>query len=161
MQETGRPEQSTTTGNTTTTEPVTEAPAPEPEPLDLAKLLSAVAEAGGNPANETFYAKLTTAEDARRVIGAYDKSDLDLAYVEGLQYGGIMGAFELALFQAEDHEKALALAEKLKNNADTGKWICMFTETVETTVRDNIILFVMTSKEQANKMAEAFLAYEP
>ena len=123
--------------------------------------MSAVATAGEKPANETFYSKLTTAEDARRVIGAYDKTDLDLAYVEGLQYGSIMGAFELALFKAENHEKALELDEKLKNNTDTGKWICMFAETAETAVRDDIVLFVMTFKDQAAKLVDAFLTYQP
>ena len=61
-------------------------------------------------------------------------------------------AYELALVRVKDAADAEAVAREMLEGADPGKWICVRAESVS----GDLILMVMSSKEEAAGLVDAF-----
>ena len=65
-------------------------------------------------------------------------------------------AYELALVRVKDAADAEAVAREMLEGADPGKWICVRAESVQVAVSGDLILMVMSSKEEAAGLVDAF-----
>lgn len=65
-------------------------------------------------------------------------------------------AYELALVRVKDAAEAEAVAREMLEGADPGKWICVRAESVQVAVSGDLILMVMSSKEEAAGLVDAF-----
>lgn len=64
--------------------------------------------------------------------------------------------YELALVRVKDAADAEAVAREMLEGADPGKWICVRAESVQVAVSGDLILMVMSSKEEATGLVDAF-----
>lgn len=65
-------------------------------------------------------------------------------------------AYELALVRVKDAADAEAVAREILEGADPGKWICVFAESVQVAVSGDVIMLVMSSKDEASGLIDAF-----
>ena len=96
-----------------------------------------------------------------RSSGEFSNYFSGLAYTEGMRVA--MNHLEMAppahvvmLIEVPEGEDAQAYAEKLSQNANPRWMICAMAESVQFAVKDNLVLFVMSSEEIANAVIAAF-----
>lgn len=96
-----------------------------------------------------------------RSSGEFSNYFSGLAYTEGMRVA--MNHLEMAppahvvmLIEVPEGEDAQAYAEKLSQNANPRWMICAMAESVQYAVKDNLVLFVMSSEEIANAVIAAF-----
>ena len=65
-------------------------------------------------------------------------------------------AYSFVLLKLKDGVNADEIAEKIKDNVDERKWICVTAEKVYTTSSDNIVCLVMSNEEMAKPVYEKF-----
>ncbi len=69
-------------------------------------------------------------------------------------------AFVLGLFELEEGEDVMAFAKEVMDKADLNKWVCVSAEAKYVAISGPYVLFVMTSKADIAKIADA-AGFEP
>ena len=65
-------------------------------------------------------------------------------------------AYSFVLVKVKDGVNANEMAEKIKDNVDSRKWICVSAEKVYTTSSGNVVCLVMSAEEAAKPIYEKF-----
>lgn len=90
------------------------------------------------------------------------KSFTGLENGENLQYLAVSEpminaqAYSFVLAKVKDGVNANEIAEKMKDNVDSRKWICVSAEKVYATSSGNVVCLVMSSEEMAKPIYEKF-----
>lgn len=81
----------------------------------------------------------------------------DITYTEGVVSMPKMSsiAFQCVLLRVEDGDVE-TVKQALKDNADPDKWVCVSAETTLIESRGNVIFFIMSGKNEAYALNEAF-----
>lgn len=81
----------------------------------------------------------------------------DISYTEGVVSMPMMSsvAFQCVLLRVEDGDVE-TVKQTLKDNADPDKWVCVSAETTLIESRGNVIFFIMSGKNEAYALNEAF-----
>ena len=81
----------------------------------------------------------------------------EITYTEGVVSMPMMSsvAFQCVLLRVEDGDVE-TVKQTLKDNADPDKWVCVSAETTLIESRGNVIFFIMSGKNEAYALNEAF-----
>lgn len=81
----------------------------------------------------------------------------EITYTEGVVSMPKMSsvAFQCVLLRVDDGDVE-TVKQTLKDNADPGKWVCVSAETTLIESRGNVIFFIMSGKNEAYALNEAF-----
>ena len=142
-------------GNTEPTTPSTEAPTTEAVKPALTDTLDVVAGKiiEQNPVEFAGMANVLdltdTSEDGQYMLqyatGLTDGS----ALTEVVEYGPMMGsiAFSMVLVRVTDAANAQAVAEEMKNNIDTRKWICVEANELLVAGYGDVVMLIMLDSQ--------------
>ena len=107
----------------------------------------------------TMELDLTDLEGLPYYTGLSDASKIKEAAVSESAFGS--QAYSLVLVRLNDAKDAKEVAEQMKENIDTRKWICVNADDVRVAAYGDVVMFIMTSTEfedsaSAKDITEAF-----
>ncbi len=97
---------------------------------------------------------ITDADILKYQTGIVSGSKIEEAFLSGPIFSST--AYALVAVRVKNAADAESIAEEMQKNADPGKWICAYAESVQIAVSGNIILMAMTSEEEATGLIDAF-----
>lgn len=82
----------------------------------------------------------------------------DIEYEEALASESMTGsiAHSVVLVRVKDNANVEAIKEKIEENVDPRKWICVEAEEVEVESKGNLIILIMSSESTAQKIENSF-----
>lgn len=82
----------------------------------------------------------------------------DIEYEEALASESGVGsiAHSVVLVRVKDNADVEAIKEKIEKNVDPRKWVCVEAEEVEVESKGNLIILIMSSKANAEKIETEF-----
>ena len=79
----------------------------------------------------------------------------DIEYEEALASESMVG-HSVVLVRVKDNANIEKIKEKIENSLNPRKWICVEAEEVEVESKGNLIILIMSSKENAEKIENSF-----